>query len=757
MSVSAYKMPKWAFDEITTILGSVEDAEKEALKIVPMKDRILAILLMAEVNGACKGRHPPKSVGVHPGNRDDEMVDENGVHDIGHSICAIGVSEHAIKGAVAFEDHPINRHIEKATRELTELSSRLAHFAPGSIKIGTVGCSHTNQFFCCVIDEVETDYDELATNGRIDRARLEMENEGLAELLFNGILFDAVIRWEVEEMFPTMPRFLQSALNASSNIHQQPRFTQTLNKIQHEIAKQRKSSGTVNMKLVMKRTLASRGVAEHDVIPMCGWVETWGGGEHGIFISQICKFAKAFVPAKRVIPSFVWAVLADLKLPPTAMCGNFIAATIELIASCPDQFVGDAGVIKYVSRSELSTIASSRKNDVAIAEKCIATCKELLCKHESTTPVRQQVALLGRLDTRLARIVYGKRFEAEMDWPLLHPGHLFFQELSEVLGVDISTLSCPYMSATADAPRAGRIQTSAHQQAVMSFDDKGNAVDAGKVTLLNKGFSVSQCVKLKADKSMLPSLFVIKAIKDDGSVLLAELGSADGLAYADLEIKLLDAFLDKYCSSTAKRELLANYPQIKSTNNPSYATVQMYRSLTQAAVITLDVATPVPAHRIQEKPYRGVFLEEKVKKDIVRLVPGTFRVADIDPRKPIKGQHVVADVAGGTDAMAFALCPLMPTDTIAVPFWCIRGVSDQSEVNMKLVDVVVECPLPLVGPLPKTTTKLPTLSITVPCLVNTKALAMGCELLIFKAKPQETEKRAILDIGSSSSSKRAKS
>ncbi len=74
------KCQKWAYDELSSIVGSVDDFEKETVKIVPMMHRILAVLLMPEVNGAHKGRYPPKSVGVHPGNRDAEMVDENGVH-----------------------------------------------------------------------------------------------------------------------------------------------------------------------------------------------------------------------------------------------------------------------------------------------------------------------------------------------------------------------------------------------------------------------------------------------------------------------------------------------------------------------------------------------------------------------------------------------------------------------------------------------------------------------------------------------------
>ena len=81
-----------------------------------------------------------------------------------------------------------------------------------------------------MVDEVASDYENLTIDGRLNRKKLENENDNLAELLDKGICW-ILIRWEIAKRFPSLASFLQSALNAVGNIHQGNRFTQVLNNI----------------------------------------------------------------------------------------------------------------------------------------------------------------------------------------------------------------------------------------------------------------------------------------------------------------------------------------------------------------------------------------------------------------------------------------------------------------------------------------------------------------------------------------------
>ena len=93
---------------------------------------------------------PPRMVGVHPKNRFGYGVQAQSVHKLGSEIVASGFSVAACSHACAIEENPDDRRIELFTRTLTSGTEKLAQVTPGETKVGSLSCSHTNQWLRCV-------------------------------------------------------------------------------------------------------------------------------------------------------------------------------------------------------------------------------------------------------------------------------------------------------------------------------------------------------------------------------------------------------------------------------------------------------------------------------------------------------------------------------------------------------------------------------------------------------------------------------
>ena len=102
--------------------------------------------------------------------------------------------------------------VDKFTRAFTDSAPGLEKFAVGEVKYGSVANSQTNQFLCCVIDEVESDIDGLAIDGRIRRNPLEQADGNLAEATSKGLRWN-VYKHPVEIAFPSFPSHIQSVKN----------------------------------------------------------------------------------------------------------------------------------------------------------------------------------------------------------------------------------------------------------------------------------------------------------------------------------------------------------------------------------------------------------------------------------------------------------------------------------------------------------------------------------------------------------------
>lgn len=204
-----------AAQEIAQLIDCNNDQQDP--KMVSKLDRVLAIL---EAGGELYYREiVPKSVGIDPSNRDQDLMSETAVHTRGSSISAAGFSRKIAEAeAVAMEDDPIERMVAKHTMKITSLSSKLATMQMEEIEVGSLGSGHCNQWLCCILDEVPCNIENLSEGGKMSKAKL-FADAGTKSACERGLKW-AVIRHPNRKMFPKLGSFIQSALNIKHHIGQ---------------------------------------------------------------------------------------------------------------------------------------------------------------------------------------------------------------------------------------------------------------------------------------------------------------------------------------------------------------------------------------------------------------------------------------------------------------------------------------------------------------------------------------------------------
>ena len=92
-----------------------------------------------------KWRLFPDEVGIHPGNRNSDVMTAMGVWLRGKKILASGFSKASIGTLYAFEDHPLEQHIAKHTIAVTN-ADEFGTFDLTTVKVGPANWTHSNQF-----------------------------------------------------------------------------------------------------------------------------------------------------------------------------------------------------------------------------------------------------------------------------------------------------------------------------------------------------------------------------------------------------------------------------------------------------------------------------------------------------------------------------------------------------------------------------------------------------------------------------------
>ena len=201
---------------ISMVNGSMESARVTG-KLVGAWEQIQSSLL---ANGwAYYQSANPEFVAPHPQNRSGDGVNPDKAHKLGQKIVALGYSAKRASDATCFEaptDPSRSAAFFKSANDIAALSSGLCPHWQALPKFYSVGGSNTNMFFRALAKGVRTSVQQLQDErGRINKDRL------LSDPVLKDVVEGSGMKWLVlsercEREFPSLPEFIQNALNAEA-------------------------------------------------------------------------------------------------------------------------------------------------------------------------------------------------------------------------------------------------------------------------------------------------------------------------------------------------------------------------------------------------------------------------------------------------------------------------------------------------------------------------------------------------------------
>ena len=123
--------------------------------------------------------------------------------------------------AIAFENSPDTNHCENYTIQSTIGNSMFYQYPPGTVRAGSVGCGHENQFLAAVGCAATTPESSLRVHGKetIGAHRIASGNRDLAYAVQHGLEW-TIIKHQVETQYPELPELIQRALNVEHHVGQ---------------------------------------------------------------------------------------------------------------------------------------------------------------------------------------------------------------------------------------------------------------------------------------------------------------------------------------------------------------------------------------------------------------------------------------------------------------------------------------------------------------------------------------------------------
>ena len=681
--------------------------------ICSIKDQIIA--LCKQNNLGRYRRLPPKKVGVHPMNRDGQGIDPQHCHKLMEKIKALGWSWSAVQeNAISAQENPYTHYIEAHTMSLTKNSDLLGNYDLGQIESGTLGCGHLNQGLGCFVDGVCTDETNISIDGRMSKSAIGDDTNYL-EAINDGIEFFE-IRWEVLESVPLVAKVIQSALNASAQVQCREDWSQLLGKV-HAALSQGVASSEV-IKMVRKSQSPCAGDAPSHVDFCKKWL-----GSSTSFIQDLSAFKKIFSPTGRHVSASLFNWLSDLKFASDEIIPFFIIGVVKYECSgpkCRD------GVCANVTKGDVMSIMKNKKALAQTANRFMRECRSFL--GELGISKKDLTLLIGRLDTRLVRYVFGHVSDGSIT-SCEQCARFIAHEASDLCD---SVVESPWGHEEFGACVAKALPASSPAVPTsIEFTNDGVAECAGKLTVLTNGFQVGNNVRLKkcSVSDDVIALSNIVDISDNGSVSLIGYRGNGVLDESTKLIVCVDEFLNNYAKSTVVVELMPGWPSNCAYGSLESAAKDMMSRVSTCLYQVLRTYPPLPL-RIRSKPTRSVYTLSELSPRQLVLVPASTRLVTDDAPGAVK-----CSVDTGAEHDELFILNSTTKDYVA-PFWSVRVTHEKEEANLEMEDIIVNLPPATVTMFGRTTwNEQNNTLMTFQCAVNTSKLEPECELVVYRPKP----------------------
>lgn len=189
--------------------------ENTSLTINKRADEILKILMRCKL--AYKQTLLPNMLLVHQDNRSGAKLNSFDVHAKGKTMADIGFSYSKLGQSIAMElpaDPSARAHVIKCNEKLVSLSQGMLPAVNGNERWSTISTSHTTSFLKAVEQQCKTPENDLSAGGCLSFDLLSSKGDDLKAMICTGWEWTCICA-EVEKQCPSLPAFLQQALNST--------------------------------------------------------------------------------------------------------------------------------------------------------------------------------------------------------------------------------------------------------------------------------------------------------------------------------------------------------------------------------------------------------------------------------------------------------------------------------------------------------------------------------------------------------------
>ena len=749
---------KVAFAKIDEIIASIDGGRG---KLVQGCDTILGEL--AGVSLSYPSYLQPRTVGVHPENRDKYGLNTENVHGLGKDILRMGFSGDLCAQALAIEAADGGKAFEVFNDTLVKGNVRLAPVEPGSLKFASLACSHTNAFLRCIAAGCPSDDKYAAENGRFCVSKIERYDAPLASAVVRGLNW-TVLKAEVGERFPTLPKLLQQARNAPGSACRLENEVQVMLSMQQQAsAEQALTGGNPDYDRIMNAVARTKPPCADDLKELLRFVVVCSGGSDGALLKDLADFHREGVQSEnRSVRGIFFKDVADWNV------GKVFFLKIALVKTqytCPDTRVVRKECL-YISSSDMASAAKTRKSDIASAELVLKRFRELCSGPEwEKLSAVERVRFLSKLDVTFGRWLMGKN----KDLPEKFRGVSHIVEHILKWGQDELKLNIPGLGVFQQelATQAAKQPTASASTVCTSTASQASAKAAPQHLRLQEMSVVNAETTLRQHKLEIGMAVsnnrnqVANIVSTRGDVVvytLLEFRASEPLAEThDCEMDA-ESFVAEFAPHNPAEVVHKGWPQAVPSANLDYK-----MAILRAQTLSALHEASAKLHRELESKFEVMSKPKCVKasasiaKLSLCLVPETAKILAFSskfknspPSDPALQVHF--DPIIEKDGRVF-LQPNTSADFVC-PAWHVEKCTSKASANMQWTTMVVNL-YNIVEMFDGA--KLPSgkqrkdaagsVKVTIPVLTNHKDIKKGEHLVIFQEKQKTTEKRTALSLG----------
>ena len=250
---------------------------------------------------------PCDQVGVHPSNRDGFGVAHRDVHRLLNLVAEVGYDENQVCAWCIEVNHLEEPMVTKFNEDLVRQSGGAIPAFPHPPRYASLSASHTNQMLRACLHQCPHQDNErvLTCEGLLDMSRIASQDPALARAVKEGIRW-RVVSHVVAMEIPTLPRVIQSAMNAAQAIARAEHEFQIFRRISNEVA----ADPTVKWNDIKAKLLASKPLCALACPHMFSFLSKFGRG-HGLIEKVEDRLKSTTEMSKSLGDGFWKAIAAD--------------------------------------------------------------------------------------------------------------------------------------------------------------------------------------------------------------------------------------------------------------------------------------------------------------------------------------------------------------------------------------------------------------------------------------------------------------